>query len=61
MNLSSVQMDQNEEEVLSFEVSDEVSGGRSSDRDGHAFHAGLMHRRIGVPILVISFPQARAA
>ena len=61
MNLSSVQMDQKEEEVLSFEVSDEVSGKRRSDRDGHAVHARLMYRRIGLPILVISFPQARAA
>ena len=40
MNLSSVQMDQNEEEVLSFEVSDEVLEGAAASEMATPFTLG---------------------
>jgi hypothetical protein len=42
-------MDQKEEEILSFKVSDEVLEKSRRDRDGHALHVRPMHRPTGLP------------
>jgi hypothetical protein len=49
MNPTTVQMDQKEEEILSFQVSDEVLESVAATEMGHALHVRPMHRPTGLP------------